>query len=171
MARGKVTLGIKLTAVVGGDAAPPSSFNAAEKATWKERLPFLIAGGRIEPADLLIFAEYCRAVVWRAEIEAVARQNTSARSAAGTEKSHPSFMQWVALNKEVQRMAAELGLGTTARLTVTQKTAAVQGELFPLAPAPAPLGKKDQALVAAATAGQGTEWGSDLDFPSYQGQC
>jgi hypothetical protein len=55
--------------------------------------------------------------------------------------------------------------GKKARAAVNVARLSEPGSRFAVRPAPPGMGKKERALLDAETAGQGTDWGDDLNIP------
>jgi P27 family predicted phage terminase small subunit len=154
-------------AEIAADTPPPATLSRdGERRAWRQLLPVLVAGGVVTPADLLVFAEYCKTVSRRDEIEEKMGADWWATTAGGGVKGHPGMALLARCEMRIDRLAQQLGFNPGARLTIKAKEQATQGELDFPAPVRAtqPAGKKEQAAQESLTAGKATGWGDDLAF-------
>lgn len=156
-----------LPAAVSAKTAPPAALNGEERRVWREWIPTLAAGGLAAPADLMVFAEWCRARVRRDEIERQLGGMFWCETANGTPKGHPGWALLARTEARLDRLAVRLGLDTIGRLGAeARKQATADKRVAAQVPASprSRLGVKAAAVEAAHRAGDGSDWGDDLRF-------
>jgi P27 family predicted phage terminase small subunit len=140
--------------------APPRELSAEARREWRRVASDLAARGLLSGIDRAALAAYCQSYGrWITAEIALAKMDsldpvTSGlliKAKNGTAIPNPLIGIANTAASAMVRFAAEFGMTPSARARVASDVAGVGAQ-----------GKKEQAVVAASTAGIGTDWGDDL---------
>jgi phage terminase small subunit len=151
MARSPRRLAPHLPSNMKADLPAPAAFSAIERQIWGEELPFLLANGFVEPADLATFTLYVQVKARRDRLSAELGGEFIYVTPTGIERQREKAKIMFSAEKQMLALQKALGIGPMPRLGAEQRQRTLQGDLF--APAVSPrepaLGKKEQAAEAS----------------------